>query len=105
MDTSVEMLEKRIAELEKQLKGIGSQYQQPDIKPEEMAVFKKVGNQLGYDVIDECGINECQPILRFRHSPGDYRQYIPILFCYECQPGWPGTVFNPGLNRFRMMGQ
>jgi hypothetical protein len=105
MDNSVEMLTQRIAELEKQLKSLSSQRQQTNIDPQEMATFKKVGNQLGYDVIDECGVNECQPVVRFRHhGSAYYNRYIPILFCYECQPGWPGPVFNPGFNRFGMMG-
>ena len=91
MDTTVQMLEQRIAELEKQLKTLGSQQQKPNVNPEEMATFVKVSNQLGYDVIDECGVNECQPVIRFRGSPYFHPHIpFPVFHCYECKlrPLW-----------------
>ena len=108
MPDQIKILEQRIAELEEQLKKF-SGGSKVDIDPREMEVFKKVGNQLGYDFIDDCGVNECQPIIRFRKRPWWWYWEIPRpVPTYECVPTWPCNPmgnYGRGFDRFNAFGQ
>jgi hypothetical protein len=109
MDKNIEMLEQRIAELEKQLQNLGAQ-RSANINPEEMATFKKVSSQLGYDFIDECGINECGGVLRFRGPLNCWGYIRPKPCIVECTCGpcnfWNYRDFSTrgGLEQFNQMG-
>lgn len=109
MDNTIEKLEQRIADLERQLNEAGTA-RRPAIDENEMETFRKVSSQLGYDWIEECGINECQPLPRFRglRWPGYFP--IPRRCIYECTCG-PCNYFdirdliNQGaFDRFRTLG-
>lgn len=107
MDDKIKILEKRIAELEKQLQTV-SGGQQVKIEPKELEVFKKVSKQLGYDWIEECGPNECQPvpIWKSRFVPRYFPR--PIRCIFECGPiecnVWNYRDLGRGLERFNEMG-
>ena len=110
MDNTVEQLQQRIAELEKQLSSLSTQQQRPNIDQKEMETFRKVSAQLGYDWIEECGINECQPLPRFRGPRWGGLIPMPKRCIYECSCG-PCNYFDirdlgmlNALERFRSLG-
>jgi hypothetical protein len=83
-------LEMRIKQLEDQLQELRAAREPVDISADEIAAYRKVAGVLaGWD--QECGINECHPVLPIRFRPRHWPWPWPCGPCipcdYECYCG------------------